>query len=91
MKNRHVAYAHYITDILIFLSDLIDGLLLWAGNQVHLNLKQVCHVFFCFSLEHREHTLLLLWVRQDRSCSRKPKEIRAAAQTLCLQEKMMVS
>lgn len=48
MKNRRVAYAHYITDILIFLSDLIDGLLLWAGNQVHLNLKQVCHVFFLF-------------------------------------------
>lgn len=48
MQNRHVADAHYITDILIFLSDLIDGLLLWAGNQVHLNLKQVCHVFVVF-------------------------------------------
>lgn len=47
MKNRHVAYAHCITGTLIFLSDLI-GWLLWAGNQVHLNLKQVCHVFFVF-------------------------------------------
>lgn len=48
MKTRPVAYAHYITDILIFLSDLIDGLLLWAGNLVRFKLKQVCHVFFVF-------------------------------------------
>lgn len=45
-------------------------------------------MFCVFSLGHREHSLLLLWIREDWRSSRKYQEIWTAVEALFVQEEM---
>lgn len=46
-------------------------------------------LYVCFfSLGHREHSFLLLWISKNGKCSRKSEEIWTAAEAVSLQEKM---